>query len=390
MAYLWRKSSKKGSVWFVQYRDEAGKRVSRSTHKIDRKEAQRVAEELEGAASLARRKQLTHADGTRILAKMVKASNGGTFEAPTIKEAFEKWLESRAGRNLKMGSIKRYEGIIKGLFTFLGEERIKAPVTTLDTVELEKWHHAEMKAGKGGTTADLGITVVRMGLKWLFGKRFIEYNPALGVEGSGMGGEKRETFTDREVKSLLATCDMEWRGMILFSAWHSLRLQDAAGLTWGNVDIERGILSYIPTKTRRKNPEPLIRIMPPDVIGYLASLDRGVGLAPIFPKLHGRSSGSHAGLSNEFGRLMVKAGVEVSLGQVKEGKGRRFRKKGFHSFRHFSISRMLETNIPDEQRRMLAGHKDDSEAHRNYLHLSEKAQKKALSKLPRLTSKPQS
>jgi len=130
--------------------------------------------------------------------------------------------------------------------------------------------------------------------------------------------------------------------------------------------------------------------MPPDVIGYLASLDRGVGLAPIFPKLHGRSSGSHAGLSNEFGRLMVKAGVEVSLGQVKEGKGRRFRKKGFHSFRHFSISRMLETNIPDEQRRMLAGHKDDSEAHRNYLHLSEKAQKKALSKLPRLTSKRQS
>jgi len=232
MAYLWRKSSKKGSVWFVQYRDEGGKRVSRSTHKIDRKEAQRVAEELEGAASLARRKQLTHADGTRILAKMVKASNGGTFEAPTIKEAFEKWLESRAGRNLKTGSIKRYEGIIKGLFTFLGEERIKAPVTTLDTVELEKWHLAEMKAGKGGTTADLGITVVRMGLKWLLGKRFIEYNPALGVEGSGMGGEKRETFTDREVKALLATCDMEWRGMILFSAWHSLRLQDAAGLTW--------------------------------------------------------------------------------------------------------------------------------------------------------------
>jgi hypothetical protein len=43
-------------------------------------------------------------------------------------------------------------------------------------------------------------------------------------------------FTDDEVRRILCVCDTEWLGMVLFSAWHSLRLGDAASLIWDNID----------------------------------------------------------------------------------------------------------------------------------------------------------
>jgi integrase len=130
-----------------------------------------------------------------------------------------------------------------------------------------------------------------------------------------------------------------------------------------------------------------VRYMPVETVTYLNTLTQGIGKVPLFPRLHGRTSGSHAGLSNEFNRLMIKAGVIVPLGQSKTGKGRRFRKKGLHSFRHYSISRMAETNMPEAQRRLLAGHSATSKDHGRYIHGSEKSQRAALATLSSLTGR---
>jgi len=385
MANVWRKAKGKKSVWYAQFRDANNARVNRSTHQTDRSKAQRIADEWEALARQARLGELTKAAGIKSINRIMEAAGLEALSTKSIKVAFDEWLESRESISRSTATVSRYKGILKSFYGFLGEKRLSKSLDSLTTEEVENWRNAEIKVGKHGTTADYGVTVIRGALKRMENLSLISRNPAKGVEKSLYGAETREVFTEDEVRKILSVCDEEWTGMVLLSAWHSIRLHDAAQLTWGHFDPDLKTLTYVPSKTRKKNPSPLALALSVDVSSYLVSIPRAIGKAPVFSKLFNRSSGSYAGLSNEFGRLMKKAGIDVPMGIEKSGKGRRFRKKGFHSFRHFSISRMAEfPEISPTLRRMMAGHSADSAVHESYIHMNEKNQRNALSKLPTL------
>jgi integrase len=107
---------------------------------------------------------------------------------------------------------------------------------------------------------------------------------------------------------------------------------------------------------------------------------------PLFPSLYARGAGSHAGLSNEFGRLMERAGIGIPPGRQKAGKGRQFRALGFHSLRHSFISRLANAEVGPDVRRELAGHSNSSdEIHRKYMHLDLSLQRKAINQLSSIT-----
>lgn len=103
-------------------------------------------------------------------------------------------------------------------------------------------------------------------------------------------------------------------------------------------------------------------------------------MAPLFPSLHGRKPGLHGGLSNEFFRLMSRAGVTVRKGREKKGAGRQFNSKGFHSLRHTMVSRFADADVPTDVRRAIAGHSSDA-MHRKNVHLNVDTQRNALAKL---------
>jgi integrase len=123
--------------------------------------------------------------------------------------------------------------------------------------------------------------------------------------------------------------------------------------------------------------------MHPQLVEILKQMPEGIGKAPLFPSLHGRSSGSAGGLSNEFAALMKRAGIVVERGSAKEGKGRVVNLKSFHSFRHFFVSELASHEISADIRKKMTGHSSDS-AHARYTHLSLDHQRKAVAKVPRL------
>ena len=215
---------------------------------------------------------------------------------------------------------------------------------------------------------------------------YLSDNPAtkFTIRGASIS-ESREAFDDNEARAILSVCNRDWRGAALFSSWHSIRLGDVARLTWGNLDLERGFIRYLPSKTRNLDQDPRLLVMAQDVLRWLKEQEQGKPNDPLFPTLCNRVSGGHQGLSNEFGRIMAKAGIEIPLGREKRGKGRRFRKKSFHSFKHLSHTRMLEADIGPEQRRLMGGHSLSSTAHLSYLHMRPESQTAALAKIPSLT-----
>jgi hypothetical protein len=88
-------------------------------------------------------------------------------------------------------------------------------------------------------------------------------------------------------------------------------------LTWKQVDMAAGTLTVAPEKTDK----PLVQPMAGELRVFLASLSASVGNALLFPALHGRITGRNGGLSNEFGRLMKRAGVIAPVAREKQGRG---------------------------------------------------------------------
>jgi integrase len=373
----------KSPFYICQFRDASGKRVTRSTKQTGEKAARKVAEKWEAAALKARSHELTQAASVKILNELMEATMGESLHRMSISEALNGYLDSCRDANCRPSTISRYEPVIEGLVGFLGPERSSASVGSLTALELEKWHKAESAKGKSGSTADYGLKVISAALARPKRLGLLLHNPAEAVKLFGNAGEARQPFTDEEIAKLLDVASKEWKGMILLAAWCGLRLADAAGLTWSNVDLEKKTLTFRPSKTRKSDAKPLVIALHSDVIAALKKLPRGIANAPLFASLHGRKPGSHGGLSNEFARLMVKAGIDRERGEEKKGKGRRTNAKSFHSLRHSMISRMANAQVSADVRKAIAGHSSDS-AHKRYTHLSLDAQRKGLETLSSL------
>jgi len=275
---------------------------------------------------------------------------------------------------------KRYHAVTDSFLAFLGPERCKGGIGSLTASEIERWRDSELATGKGASTCDFGIKVLRAALEAAKRKGLAQSNPADAVEKSGAVQEEREPFTDKEIRLLMDAASDEWRGMILFGVHLGLRLMDAASITWGQIDLAGKTLSIIPAKTKAHAPKAKLLALHPELVEYLETLPAGIGGAPLFPSLHGRKAGSHGGLSNEFSRLMTKAKIAVPMGAEKTGKGRRTRTKGFHALRHSSISRMANAGTSADVRKEIAGHSSDA-VHRRYTHLAIETQHAAQAKM---------
>jgi integrase len=99
-----------------------------------------------------------------------------------------------------------------------------------------------------------------------------------------------------------------------------------------------------------------------------------------------KTTGSACGLSNQFAKLVVRAGIESPRGAGKHGPaGRRHRTLCFHSLRHSFNSRLANADVGMDTRKIMVGHSSDSMNDR-YTHLEVEMQDKALEKLSRALS----
>ena len=369
--------------YWAKFTGPDGRQVFRSTKQTTPQEARAVADDWAKAAKVARNRELTQSTAISLYGRFMEETLGERLQVASIAEHSQTWLASRATLRRADATGKRYKGVLDGFLAFLGPERCKGSIGSLTASEIERWRDAELASGKGATTCDFGLKVIRAALESAKRKGLAQSNVADAVEKTEAAQEEREPFTDDEIRLLMAAASDEWRGMILFGVHLGLRLMDAASLTWGQIDLAGKTLSIVPSKTKRHAPKAKPLALHPELVGYLESLPAGIGGAPLFPSLHGRKAGSHGGLSNEFSRLMVKAKIAVPMGAEKTGKGRRTRAKGFHALRHSSISRMANAGTSADVRKEIAGHSSDA-VHRKYTHLSIDTQRAAVGKLPRI------
>lgn len=388
MASLRRKL--RSPFWFACFTGVHG-RVQRSTKQSDRRKAQTVADKWEKAAKLASEKHLGEAQARRVLSEIYEALNNEPLASSTVRAFLNGWTERR-----KVDTAPRtqaaYAQVARDFMVSLGD-RADRDISQVSKSDVARYRDVVLKR-TSVATANKALKYLRVALGAAHKDGFSQDNPAskLDVLKRRHGdGTKRRPFTIPEVKALLANASPEWKGIILFGFYTGQRLKDIARLTWHNIDMETESLRFITGKTGAAKHHPLAR----PLVELLEAMPAGDDpAAPLFPAAHAIATGPKdaSRLSQQFYGIMLAAGLatgERKSDKRASGEGRSSRRTvnelSFHCLRHTSNSLLKNAGVPDSIVMDLIGH-DSVESSAFYTHIDHKAKRKALAKLPDVTT----
>lgn len=375
----------KSPYWTAIYYDGTpGGKFRKSTGLKDEAEARKMADELERLAKEAAQGALVEASARKAVSEIVERYTGEKLQFHTTKAWLDEWLAGKSGA-VDAKTVGRYQQVNRDFTAFLGKkaDRVIAAVTVKD---VRSFRDALAKRGLSVSTVNQTIRKV-LSAPFSAAQRlgYIQTNPCAGVEAlrddEDRGG--REPFTIEQVRALLLAADEEWQGVILFGFHTSLRLRDVTNLEWSAIDMDAGVLSLTPRKTKRHGTKVVIPLHP-EVMAWLGKRDRGIGKAKVFPTLAGRITGGPHGLSGRFIAIMEKAGIKGRILRQRQGDGRQTSSLSFHSLRHSFISAMANAGVSAELRKKLAGHTDDA-SHALYTHHEIETMRAAIAKMPSLS-----
>ena len=230
-------------------------------------------------------------------------------------------------------------------------------------------------------------------------------NPAAALERlPELDSTEREVFTVAEVGQLVSTAGSpawqdalfpagkadeatrsargeDWQGMILVGFYAGARLGDCARLTWGNVNLARKTLSFMPAKTERKRKRLEVPLHP-RLMSWLNTRTPGTDAEPLFPALFNVRVGGIKCLSSQFVAIMEAGNIDRrNVRKGTKGGQRAQHARSFHALRHSLTSTLANADVSEEIRRRITGH-DSAAVHSGYTHHERETLARAVEKMP--------
>ena len=385
MAFIWKHPQ--SQYWIARFIDLQGKRRNRSTRvaaqEKKRKEAQRIAEAYEDAATKGR----TSRHVRKVIADLHKEITGNDLPSHSFREFSASWLERKAPE-VAPGTLAFYRGAITKFTTFLATKADAelADITSEDVVAFRN-HEAKTLAPK---TVNHDLKALRMLFRAGRRDKVIVDDPCEFVSVTKKGESiRRRPFTIPELQAVVSVADDEWKSLILFGLYTGQRLGDLAMLTWHNVDLLRGEIRLVTRKTGKTLTLPIAA----PLRKHLDSLPAGDAPdAPLHPRAFAIVSqqGKTGHLSNHFADLLAQAGLrekkahrKTTEAGVGRGVGSGTGGLSFHCIRHTAVSLMKDAGIPEAAVMELVGH-DSAQMSAHYTHVGREALERAAGALPEL------
>jgi integrase len=330
-----------------------------------------------------------------LLNYMIKETSGQEVQAENLFTYCANWLALREAEGLSRSSLGIYENGLNEFLQSLPEKKRNGPVASITPAEIARHQDALKASGMTGSSVNLHMTSVRMVFRQVQ-REMGGVDPCASVKRMKQtDSDERIPFELEQVWALVkatalkaTALDVEWRGMILIAYHCGLRLGDATRLKWSNIDLEKRELRFVEEKTghRKKKGKEQTRVYIHDgLLDHLLSLPTSDDPdAPLFRGLCTIPRESRSILARHFSWLMQQAGVKQVWGSPKKGRGRQFKKLGYHSFRHTMVSELAKTGMSREVRKLIVGHASDA-AHENYTHLGLDMQKPGIEAMERVS-----
>ena len=394
MASLWER--KESPYWFCCYTSADGQRLKKTTkvkikpqsgetlkngspktaaHK--RREALEVCLGIERAENHARDGTLTEQAAKKIIGEILERTTGEPLQSFKTREWFQHWLDIkeqvRAGK-----TTTRYRQVVRDFLASLGS-RANLNLAHVASKDILAYRNLIISAGKSARTANLSVKVVSAAFNAAFRQKHISSNPCTALEALNVATEEKGTFSSAQISKLLRAADGDWRGAILLGYYTGARLGDVANMRWDAVDLDKGLIRFIPSKTRKPVTVPLHTDLRRELLK-----NAGIGKAFLFPSLAGKGTGGRHGLSGRFTAIMDKAGIEGKITRQAKG-GRALSSLSFHSLRHSFNSAMANAGVSQEIRQKLTGHVS-AEVNTHYTHHELEPLRAAIARLPNLAA----
>jgi integrase len=386
MASLRRFSDSK--FWYACFTGPDGRRVQRSTKETDRKRAQKIADQYEGVADTGRMGLLTERQARKVIGEIFQISNRHALVSETIGDYFTRWLASKKNR-IGHKSFLRYSNLIDTLLKWIGP-RASFGLNHLSSVELSRFRDY-LVTKKSPGTVNVALAVIQTALEDAFNDGLVDANEAARVkklDERTQRDQQRRAFTLPELSKILDAADPEWQGMVLTSLYAGgMRLGDVADLRWEFIDLRNREIRFRTEKTRRQTILPIAEPLYRQWKTIAGDSPRG----PLFPRafaLRQRDIPTSA-LSNQFYKILTKAGLVEKRDHHGKGKGRDAKRAtaglGFHCLRHTATTLLKASGVSDAVAREIIGH-ESAAVSRTYSHIDSATLRAAIDKLPDLTA----
>src|SRR4029077_5864602 len=361
------------------------RRLKRSTKTADRKLAQKLADEWEQLEKLAGEGRLTESQCRKVIAQMYERTVGEPLHFRTTREYLAEWVESKKNET-ELRAYWRYRQIVDEFLAHVGvkADRLLREITPAD---IRSWRDALKRKGLAAPTVNHAIKILRMPFKAAHDAGYIEINPCTKNSVRPVKDETRnvekDVFTPEQLSALIKAAKTDdWKGAILCGAYTGLRLRDVADLQWGAIDWQQQKITATTRKTRKDVTVPIH----PQFALWLEKQTRGIGKAPVFPTLAGKSGSGKSGLSMAFKRIMERANIRGRLLREANGAGRSQSSLSFHSLRHTFNAALANAGVPVEIRQKLTGHAS-AEMNAIYTHHELEPLRAAIAVIPRISDR---
>ncbi len=173
----------------------------------------------------------------------------------TLREYAERWLTVYAHVHCKPSTVSNYERFLHNhIYPMLGG----LPLPQVTRAHIRTWVADRLASGnqrsEGKPLEPRTVGTILIPLQALLGSAvddgLLAANPAaragrFRTRREGTAAERVEPFTAGEVRHLLTTCQSQFPegyALLLTLARTGMRIGEAAGLAWEDVDLERGFL----------------------------------------------------------------------------------------------------------------------------------------------------
>lgn len=397
MAYLRKLPNCKN--WIACFLDRYGKLRNRST-KIpdsgtpkDRAEAKRRAQQTADLFERAARGELQRESEIKETYNELLLLGGATPpKSLTAREFFAAWIDKAERSGKPETTLKRYRQIARDFVDSLGD-RAEAPCEQVTTEDTQAYLDSLGNKGLALKTIQNSHKVLKIPFAEYCRLGKLSFNPAAEAKPSqtARGSLEKSPFEPEQIAELFKQCTAaehgdQWKTAMHFAYYCAMRLADATGMTWGQIDFERKTVTFTPRKTRRKNPAPMVLPMhvalEEQLLGLSLPEDPATDITPDLKRL-----GTNWSSRIFTGKILPLAGIDpkrTDPGEKNE-KGRKVSQLSFHSFRHSLASHLAAIGVAPEIRMKITGH-SDSKVHGNYSHLNIETLREDLSKLPSVNS----
>jgi integrase len=277
--------------------------------------------------------------------------------------------------------MTKYTGIKEAFLKWLGS-RADASITTLKPKDFLEYRNELLENDRTARTADLNVRKI-LGAPFRQAVKLgtLSKNPLASVPPLKKDEFKKGIFAPEEISRLINAAAQDWKGAILVGYFTGQRLQDVCNLRWDRINLSNRVITFRVAKTGKPVPVPIH----PELESHLiACADSDDSRAFLFPTLAGKRS---SWLSVTFKQIMEKAGIEAGVAREKRGdKGRTISSRSWHSLRHSFNSALANHDVSQELRQKLTGH-SSAEMNAIYTHHELETIRKAVTSIPRLPGK---